>query len=143
MTPDAAIRELVYRYAHLGDRGDAAGLAALFLEEGVLEAAHGVRAERRTGIAAYLAALADRSPDEPRPAFVRHHVASIDIVEQDPAHAVVRSYFLVITDAGFDHSGRYRDLVKPDATGAWRFAHRYVRLDAPPRSPVFATPFPG
>ncbi len=136
------IRELVYRYAHLGDAGDAEGLAALFLEDGVLETAHGVRAEGRAGIAAYLAALAHRKPDERHPAFVRHHVASIDIVECEPGHALVRSYFLVITDAGLDHSGRYRDLVKPDAEGAWRFARRYVRLDAPPRSPVFAMPFP-
>ena len=75
MTPRPGVRELVYRYAHLGDRGDAAGLAALFLADGVLETAHGVRAEGRAAIAAYLGALADRDPDGRRPAFVRHHVA--------------------------------------------------------------------
>jgi hypothetical protein len=133
------VEETIARYAHLGDLGDSVGLAALFLPEGKLETAHGVRAEGRQQISVYLAQLA--AMDEDRPAFVRHHVSNIDIVDLAPDRASVRSYFLVLSDKGIDHHGRYRDVLVADSDGTWRFESRYVRLDVPPISPVFARTF--
>lgn len=137
----AAVQSTIYRYAHLGDRGDAEGLAELFHADGVLEATHGVRAVGRESIQAYLDQLAHaRGVD--RPAFVRHHVSTIDIVKSDHERVESQSYFLVITDRGVDHTGRYRDVLSAGSDGFWRFEHRSVRLDAPPLSDIFTLTFP-
>ena len=135
------VQATINRYAHAGDRGDAEELAGLFLEDGVLEAAHGVLARGRAAIRDYLGRLADAEALE-RPAFVRHHVSDIDVVRGEPGRAEVRSYFLVVTDRGIDHSGRYRDILVLDVDGVWRFERRSVRLDAPPLSRIFTIAYP-
>jgi hypothetical protein len=45
-----------------------------------------------------------------------------------PGDASGAAYFFVVTERGPDHWGRYRDRYTL-VDGAWRFAHRRVRLD--------------
>ena len=74
---------------------------------------------------------AARATISPRPApcrTIRHHVTShrIDVTARDAATGA--AYFLVVSDRGPDHWGRYRDRYVT-ADGAWRFAARRVRVD--------------
>jgi len=140
----------IHRYAQRGDAGDAAALAATFLPDGVLETERGGAVRGRAAIQEYIASIAAAVPAEvPRPRFVRHHVSDIDVTELDAdGVASVRSYFLVLTDgpdgaSRIDHSGRYRDRMRRDVDGVWRFEHRSVRLDAPPLGAIFQTALPG
>lgn len=137
----ADVIAVISRYAHLGDLGDSDGLAALFHTDGVLDAAHGVHAEGRSEISDYLALLAERG-ERGGPSFVRHHVSSVDILDLEVGRALVRSYFLVLTDSGIDHHGRYRDILTMTPDGTWLFAHRSVRLDGAPKSAIFETRYP-
>ena len=60
--------------------------------------------------------------------LLRHHVSSVKIDLTGPDTASAASYFLVFTEVGLDHWGRYADrLVR--AGGSWLIAHRKVRLD--------------
>lgn len=121
---DCAIRGTLARYNLRGDRGDLAGLAATFTEDGVLEAP-GIHVTGREAIVARLtASMAGNKPGLTR---VQHHLTT-SLIETDGAgEARCQSYFLVFTDIGPDHAGSYRDrLVKHD--GEWLIAERSARL---------------
>jgi hypothetical protein len=63
------------------------------------------------------------------PSPVQHQVTNTMIEVVDFSTAEVRSYFSVLTDAGLDHWGTYRDEVVLDpADATWRFARRTVRV---------------
>lgn len=131
-----AIRDLLARYTWAGDRGDAAGVAACFAADGVLDVGeHGGRWEGREEIERQLAAVTERAVVAAQasgltPGPVRHHVSSVLIDLEHHDEAVVRSYFLVLTAAGVDHWGRYRDRVAETAPGGpWHFVERRVRVD--------------
>jgi hypothetical protein len=47
---------------------------------------------------------------------------------EGPAEANGSAYFLVLTDRGLDHWGRYRDRYT-QAHGRWSFAYRRARLE--------------
>jgi hypothetical protein len=49
--------------------------------------------------------------------------------EVTPERIRTAAYFAVLTAAGLDHWGRYRDVLVP-AEGRWLLAHRVVRTDA-------------
>jgi hypothetical protein len=122
------IRDVISRYNHAGDRGDLDALVRCFTDNGVLDLEgeddlHGRAAIHRhlTGV---VHALADKSE---RP-LLRHHVSSVLIDLTGPDTASAACYFLVFTDIGLDHWGRYADrLVR--SGGAWLIAHRKVRVD--------------
>lgn len=123
-----SIRELVATYTHLVDRGRFDDVVELFVPGGVLEV-HGEPAHRgRDAIRTFLGGVGD-DLGVIRPArLVRHHVTNLRIDVESPSAARGACYFLVVTDAGLDHWGRYRDTYAADAA-RWRFAHRYVRTD--------------
>ena len=60
--------------------------------------------------------------------LIRHHVSNLRIEIVSPAEARGACYFLVVTEHGVDHWGRYRDRYVPDGD-RWLFAHRFVRTD--------------
>jgi uncharacterized protein (TIGR02246 family) len=127
-----AIRDLLGRYTWAGDQGRAAELAALFTTDGVLDVGdHGGRWEGRERIERELTAVTERvAASSSTPGPVRHHVSSVLIDLDTHAQATVRSYSLVLTDAGVDHWGRYRDQVVETAPGgSWQFQERVVRVD--------------
>jgi len=119
------ITQLVSRYAFFIDRGKVSELANLFVDDGLLITptweAHG-----RAAIISRLSAAAD--PAKRRPQFVRHHVTSIAIEDQDNYTAAGRAYYLVITESGLDHAGVYVDEYF-QIKNEWLIKKREVRLD--------------
>ncbi len=123
-----AIRELVARYAQLIDRARIDDVVALFTADGVLEANDHPPARGHDAIRAFFDDARTRLAAATTRPFIRHHVSTltIDVLGSDDAEAA--AYFLVVTDVGPDHWGRYRDrLARVD--GRWLFRHRRVRTD--------------
>jgi hypothetical protein len=136
MNPDprvwVAVNALLGRCAQLGDRGKAREVANLYVEEGILRSGTGDECVGRDKIAAYLERVGSEASATGALTFARHHITSVDITAVSSERAEVDSYFLVISDVGVDHSGRYRDvIVRQD--GRWLFQTRSVRLDDVPR----------
>jgi uncharacterized protein (TIGR02246 family) len=121
---DCAIRRTLARYNIAGDRGDLAGLAATFTEDGTLHAP-GIHVSGRDAIVARL--TASMASNNPALTVVQHHLTTSLIERDGPDQARCRSYFLVVTDIGPDHAGSYRDRLVRQA-GEWLIAERSARL---------------
>jgi hypothetical protein len=122
-----SIRDLVAAYAHGVDRGRFDEVAGLFTERGALELPDGRRLVGRDEIRAFLGGPAVVVRDATK-AFIRHHVSSHRVIPADGGTVAGFAYFLVVTERGPDHWGRYADRYAVE-DGAWRFAERRVRLD--------------
>lgn len=121
------IRDTISRYNHAGDRGRIDELARCFAEDGVLEIEGTGEFSGRTAIVEQLAGVvaeAVAGAERPR---VAHHVSSIKIELTGSESASAHSYFLVFTEVGLDHWGRYSDRLEC-RSGEWLFAHRRVRV---------------
>jgi hypothetical protein len=122
------IRQLIATYATAGDGGRRHEFSSVFSEGAVLRAP-GIHCEGKNNIVRTLFSD-DQSDGSKRSAakFVRHNITTSNITFTDATVAIGRSYFLVVTDAGLDHSGVYTDeFCKVD--GAWKIARREVRID--------------
>jgi len=64
-----------------------------------------------------------------RAAFIRHFTATHQIDVESDSVARGRCYYVVFTDRGLDHWGRYIDEYRR-IDGRWLFWHRKVTLDA-------------
>ena len=118
------IRELVARYAHLADSGRFEEMVALFAENGVLEIDGREPVRGRHALLEFLNGVRE----SPRGRFIRHHVSSVRITVSAPGVAEGSSYFLVLTERGPDHWGRYRDRYALQGD-RWVFTRRRVRVD--------------
>lgn len=131
-----AIRDLVARYNHHGDRGEVEAVAELFDERGVLEVAMGGpvrRASGRDGIVRLLndisAAWAAESSGSGSPRWVRHFVSCHVIDVESSTRATGTSYVMVMRAAGIESVARYFDTYTMQQ-GRWLFQHRKARRDA-------------
>ena len=127
LTAREEIRELVARYAHFADSGRFEELVALFAEDGVLEIDGREPVRGRDSILAFFASTRS-DVRESSVRSIRHHVSSLRIDVSAPVAATGASYFLVVTERGPDHWGRYRDRYTVSG-GRWLFAAREVRVD--------------
>ena len=59
---------------------------------------------------------------------MRHNLTNTRFLELSPEQASVASYFTVLTDAGLDHYGRYRDTFVP-VGDEWLIRHRFISTD--------------
>lgn len=128
-TSREAIRRTLTSYHMAGDRGRIDEMVSAFADDGVLELTAGVF-RGKDAIREALAGLsAPRRPNVlTQPLFLRHHLTTTHIELLGPSDANVWSYFLVISQVGLDHSGRYVDrfvCVGED----WLLAHRRVRIE--------------
>ncbi len=127
-----SVRQVLSDYTAATDRFDLHSLAACFAADGVFEFTGGDQALKGpAAIESGLAVAMSRPRDEARmsPTFVRHHVSSIRFGSVTANHVEVSSYFVVYTDIGPDHWGRYRDVLVPE-NSRWVFAHRRIAVDA-------------
>jgi hypothetical protein len=132
------IRDVISRYNHAGDRGNIDELTRCFSEDGVLDLEGEDDLVGRAAIHRRLSRVVAASAERGARALVRHHVSSVRIELMGPDSATAASYFLVFTEVGLDHWGRYSDhLVR---TGReWQIAHRKARVDgATPHSRMAA-----
>ncbi|UXA04486.1 nuclear transport factor 2 family protein [Mycobacterium sp. SMC-2] len=121
------IRDTLARYNWAGDAGDVTGLANTFCTGGVLEIRGAEPLRGRAAIASFLGGVnVARRPDV-KP-VVRHNLTNVLFTALTPEVAQVSSYFTVVTHAGLDHFGRYRDTLVPDGD-AWLIKHRKVSTD--------------
>jgi uncharacterized protein (TIGR02246 family) len=123
-----AIRDLVAAYAHAADAGRFDEVAALFTADGVLETPDHVEHRGRDAISAFLRGTGSDLARATAVPLIRHHVSNLRLAVTGPDDATGAAYFLVFTERGPDHWGRYRDRYARRDTG-WLFAHRRVRLD--------------
>lgn len=123
-----SIRDLVARYNANGDSGRMDPLLELFADDAVLEVVEQRIYRGRDEIRGLFTAAAEGEPGVEPPAFLRHHVSThqIDLISRQSAKG--RCYFVVFTDAGPDHWGRYEDEYR-EVSGRWLFASRKVRVD--------------
>jgi SnoaL-like domain len=122
------IRELVARYAHFADSGRFEELVALFAEDGLLQIDDREPLRGRDAILAFLASTRSAVRESSAVRSIRHHVSSLRIDVSAPVAATGSSYFLVVTQRGPDHWGRYRDRYTVSGS-RWLFAAREVRVD--------------
>jgi len=122
------IRDTLARYNHAGDRGRLSELAACFAPDGVLELSSEDLSTGPAEIEARLSRVVSSSKARATRPLVRHHVSSIEISMEGPDEARARCYFLVFTEIGLDHWGRYDDRLRRCGE-RWLFAHRRVRTD--------------
>jgi hypothetical protein len=122
------IRQLIAVYATAGDGGRREQFSSVFTEDAVLSAP-GLHYEGRDNIVQGLFA-GSRSSSSKRalPKFVRHNITTSNITFTGSGCASGRSYFVVVTDVGLDHSGVYTDEFRK-VDGAWKIASREVRID--------------
>ncbi|MBL7497847.1 nuclear transport factor 2 family protein [Frankia sp. CNm7] len=131
------VRDTVAAYNHSGDRFLLEELAACFTEDGVLESKGDWVARGRKEIIATLSGVRateavpgqEGAVEARRPSFVRHFLTNLRFDAVSPERIQTSAYFAVLTAAGLDHWGRYRDVLVP-AEGRWLIAHRVVRTDA-------------
>jgi hypothetical protein len=121
------VRDTLARYNHAGDRGLLEELAGCFLPDGVLEVKDLGVARGRAEIVGFLSAGTEEG--RRAQAFVRHHLSSVRIETITRDRAQAAAYFVVMTAAGPDHWGRYRDVLRPHE-GRWLMEHRRVTVDA-------------
>lgn len=125
------IRLLLATYAINGDRLRLDALAETFAPDGVLESTTRTLAGRdaiREGLGGSRAQPSEPHAASRPPTFVRHNLTTSNLRPTGPDAGSGRTYFIVFSEIGPDHSGFYDDeLVRVD--GAWRFKRRRVRID--------------
>lgn len=129
LTPEDrfTITDLLNLHGHLVDRGDFAGMPALFTEDVTYDASAmgggelaGLDAARKAG-----EALGDRNP-------VAHHITNIVLEETADGTVRALSKGLGVYADGTSASVTYEDTVVRGADG-WRVTHRVIR---PRREPL-------
>ena len=121
------IREVLARYNLSGDRGRLDELARCFAEAGVLEF-EGEILKGREAIRERLGRVAADFGARSETRLLRHHLTTQQIEFTGPDSAQVTSYFLVVTDIGLDHWGRYRDDLLRTPEG-WLLGRRRVVVE--------------
>jgi hypothetical protein len=121
------IRDLVARYNANGDTGRFAQVRDLFVGDAVMKIEPD---DEYVGIDAIMTIFTGTSTNTASSALthVRHFTSTHQIDFDDADHASGRLYFVVLTDVGLDHWGRYVDRYVRTAEG-WRFARRSVSVD--------------
>jgi hypothetical protein len=121
----ASIAKTLAACTQAGDARKAEPYAQSFMEDGVLEL--GAPIKGREAIRQWMAGpLAIRQPEGPSAGFVSHHLTTCRIDLTSETTATVRTYWLVITAIGLDHSGYYDDRFRK-VGDAWLIAHRRPR----------------
>ncbi len=121
----AAIQKTLAACTQAGDARKADAYANCFTENGAL-----ILAETYASRAAIHSFMTAPSviprPQSPAPGFVSHHLTTCRIELTSERTAVVKTYWLVISAAGVDHSGYYDD--KFEKVGEdWLIASRKPR----------------
>jgi SnoaL-like domain len=116
------VRHTISSYTFGGDRGRLDELAAAFAPDGVLQ----IEADDvSTGREAIVERLSRVVAMNGHPSHMHHHISGTHFRSVTRSTIEVSSYFLVVTDIGPDHWGRYRDRFAP-VEDRWLIAHRRV-----------------
>ena len=119
------VRHTISSYTFGGDRGRLDELAAAFTPDGVLQIEQDDVSTGRDEIIERLSRVVTM---DCHPTHMHHHISGTHFRSVTQTTIDASSYFLVITDIGPDHWGRYRDRFVPVAD-RWLIAHRQVTTD--------------
>ena len=119
------VRHTISSYTFGGDRGRLDELAAAFTPDGVLQIEEDDVSTGRDEIIERLSRVVTM---DRHPSHMHHHISGTHFRSVSSSSIDVSSYFLVVTDIGADHWGRYRDRFVP-AEDRWLIAHRRVTTD--------------
>ncbi|GAF47483.1 nuclear transport factor 2 family protein [Rhodococcus wratislaviensis] len=133
-----AILDLLSEYTLSNDRGEWDRMERIWVDDAVM-IVPGVgvgRYEGRETIMSRYRSLAARARQEESArsegkssmTFSRHHLTSTRLTFLDKSHAEGITYYLVITDAGYDHSGTYEDKFIQTAD-RWRISERRTLVE--------------
>ena len=120
-----SIRDLVARYNANGDAGRLGPMMELFAPDAVVEFVGYGHYSGRDEIRGLFSGAAGRGGEPPT--AIQHHVSTHQIDLTSPHDATGRSYFVVYTQAGADHWGRYVDAYRA-SDDRWLFASRKIKL---------------
>ena len=121
----AAILHTLALCTQAGDARKAEAYARCFTEQGVLELSE--RIEGREAIRRWMSAPSViHPPAGGSPAFVSHHLTTCRIELTSECTATVRTYWLVISAVGLDHSGYYDDRFLKEGD-EWLISYRRPR----------------
>ena len=107
-TAHAAISATLAACTQAGDARKADAYADCFAEDGILDLGESI-AGREAIRQWMIAPSVIPQPGNGAPGFVSHHLTTCRIELLDDGTAKVRTYWLVISAAGLDHSGYYDD----------------------------------
>lgn len=119
------IQNLFATAAQTGDVRKAEDYANCFTEDGVLEIDRLI--EGRDAIRAFMSgrSIVTKPPEGP-PTFISHNLTTSRVEFTGAGAAKARTYWLVMSAAGLDHSGYYDDRLRK-VEGRWLIAHRRPR----------------
>lgn len=129
------IEALFHRYAVLAnEKPDIAKMTEVFHKDGTFRLPNGVAVKPRD----LLQVVQGNNP-----AFVRHHITSIDITFDSPTEASSKSYFFAITHkSSFDHWGRWEDIIRKSVDGRWLIFDRSVIVEGGDPKGWYKTTYP-
>lgn len=116
---------------HIGlDNGDFEMVGRTFAEDALLEQSNGNQVSGRAAICeAFRFRREKRFENVDRDAvFQRHNLTTRFIEIIDDSEATSTSYFMVTSEIGLDHSGRYFDRLSR-REGGWQITHRRISID--------------
>ena len=132
------IRKTIAQYTDAGDNGRYEDLIPCYAEDGIFEIATGKWQGRGEIEHALRTMRASRDAGSHGRLLQRHHLGTCWISIDAEARARAITYYIVISQVGMDHAGRYIDrLVKRD--DRWQFAHRTVTVEWRNESSGFVT----
>jgi hypothetical protein len=147
------IRDTLATYNWAGDAFRLHELAQAFCDDGVLEIRGSEPLRGRDAIVEFLGHGAGGAGDEERRAarqaeaeasgvrrIVRHNLTNVRFVDLTREEARLASYFMVVTEIGLDHYGRYRDTFVPVGEH-WLIQHRFVSTDWRAPDSTMARPY--
>lgn len=123
----AGIEKTLAACTQAGDARKADAYACCFTQDGVLEL--GERLEGRDAIRGFMLApspIPQPSASGVAQGYVSHHLTTCRIELTSAGTATVRTYWLVITAVGLDHTGYYDDQFRR-IDGEWLIAYRRPR----------------
>jgi hypothetical protein len=137
------VRDTLARYVIGTDSGRMEDFLALFPEDGVFVLPDGTSATGPAGIVAMLQEMNQAyKPNEVwAPLYLRHNITTTLIDLVSPTEAKVEAYFVVSTDRGIDHWGRWIDELHKHEDGRWLFHRREVHTESAYPDSWYATSY--
>lgn len=120
------IRQRLAACTQAGDARKADAYAASFTRDGVLELAHETICGREAIRGWMTAPSVIPQPASGAPGFISHHLTTCHVDFTGAESATARTYWMVTSAAGLDHTGFYVDHFHVE-DGVWLIAHRRPR----------------
>jgi hypothetical protein len=121
----AAVSAVLHRLAAATDRLDVDELRAIYYADAHLF----TPAWNASGVDEIIARMTGDPESDLGVRAIRHHLTTINVSLMGSDIADVRTYFIVFTEHGLDHTGHYDDRLRKDRTDCWRVAERRCKID--------------